>query len=103
MLRVPAQHRISRRLPPQLIGGGWRQPTPPLRRTRVVASSDRQVPAAASSNSQSDDEQQAKPGLFVNILKPLRDFGIGRTSMVQGSVGLFVFSGIGAYAVDSHC
>lgn len=44
------------------------------------------------------DDEEAKPGLFSNILKPLRDFGIGRTSMVQGGVGLFVFSGIGACA-----
>lgn len=30
-----------------------------------------------------------------NILKPLRDFGIGKTSMIQGGVGLFVFAGVG--------
>ncbi|KAI3432325.1 hypothetical protein D9Q98_003884 [Chlorella vulgaris] len=41
------------------------------------------------------EDQPDKPSLFANILKPLRDFGIGRTSMVQGGVGLFVFSGIG--------
>lgn len=32
---------------------------------------------------------------FENLLKPLRDFGIGKTSMIQGGVGLFVFAGIG--------
>lgn len=32
---------------------------------------------------------------LANLLKPLRDFGIGRASMVQGGVGLFVFAGIG--------
>jgi hypothetical protein len=32
---------------------------------------------------------------FQNLLKPLRDFGIGKTSMIQGGVGLFVFAGIG--------
>lgn len=30
-----------------------------------------------------------------NMIKPLRDFGIGKTSMIQGGVGLFVFAGIG--------
>jgi len=33
--------------------------------------------------------------LLASILKPMRDFGIGKTSMIQGSVGLFVFAGIG--------
>mmetsp|Transcript_9400 Transcript_9400/g.25453 ORF Transcript_9400/g.25453 Transcript_9400/m.25453 type:complete len:368 (-) Transcript_9400:142-1245(-) len=33
--------------------------------------------------------------LIASFLKPMRDFGIGKTSMIQGSVGLFVFAGIG--------
>lgn len=33
--------------------------------------------------------------MFAKLLQPLRDFGIGRASMVQGGVGLFVFAGIG--------
>ena len=33
--------------------------------------------------------------IIENILKPLRDFGIGKTSMIQGGVGLFVFAGVG--------
>ena len=32
---------------------------------------------------------------FQNLLKPLRDFGIGKSSMIQGGVGLFIFAGIG--------
>ena len=52
--------------------------------------------AAASSSSDSEIEGQGRAGLLANVLKPLRDFGIGRTSMAQGGVGLFVFSGIGA-------
>lgn len=51
-------------------------------------------PDASSSGSSVDEERRL--GMFANILKPLRDFGIGRTSMTQGAVGLFVFSGIGA-------
>jgi ABC-type transporter Mla subunit MlaD len=37
----------------------------------------------------------AFPPVFTNLLRPLRDFGIGKSSMVQGGVGLFVFAGIG--------
>ena len=55
------------------------------------------LPSSMSSGSiDSDADDRPKPGLFNNIVKPLRDFGIGRTSMTQGAVGLFVFSGIGA-------
>lgn len=52
-------------------------------------------PPSSSSDGSDTEEDRGRPGLFANILKPLRDFGIGRTSMVQGGVGLFVFSGIG--------
>lgn len=58
---------------------------------RAAAASEGRSPSLSTS----DEEEQSKPGLISNILKPLRDFGIGRTSMVQGGVGLFVFSGIG--------
>ncbi len=54
------------------------------------------VGSSSLSSADTDGEEAARPGLFANILKPLRDFGIGRTSMTQGGVGLFVFSGIGA-------
>jgi hypothetical protein len=53
------------------------------------------VGSSSLSSADTDGEDAARPGLFANILKPLRDFGIGRTSMTQGGVGLFVFSGIG--------
>ncbi|KAI7842807.1 hypothetical protein COHA_003553 [Chlorella ohadii] len=53
------------------------------------------VGSSSLSSADTDGEEAARPGLFANILKPLRDFGIGRTSMTQGGVGLFVFSGIG--------
>jgi hypothetical protein len=61
---------------------------------------DKQPTASSSSSGIDAEEEQARPGLIANILKPLRDFGIGRTSMVQGGVGLFVFSGIGGWVVD---
>lgn len=41
-------------------------------------------------------DKEDAPSPLANLLKPLRDFGIGRSSMLQGSVGLFVFGGIGA-------
>ncbi|PSC74041.1 TRIGALACTOSYLDIACYLGLYCEROL chloroplastic [Micractinium conductrix] len=65
-------------------GGGPPRPVPPPPQQ-----------TAASTSSSDGDEEEARPGLFANILKPLSDFGIGRTSMVQGGVGLFIFSGIG--------
>lgn len=65
-------------------GGDRQQPQQPL-----------PPPPGSSSDGSDTEEERARPGLFANILKPLRDFGIGRTSMLQGGVGLFVFSGIG--------
>jgi hypothetical protein len=93
--------------PLQPLGGGssqQRQRRPGGGSLAVVAqagsssSGDKQpTPSTSGSNA---EEEQARPGLIANILKPLRDFGIGRTSMVQGGVGLFVFSGIGGWVGD---
>lgn len=56
--------------------------------SRVMASAEPATePASKSGNT--------FPPLFTNLLKPLRDFGIGKVSMVQGGVGLFIFAGIG--------
>lgn len=66
-------------------GGPQQRPPPPP-----------PVGSSSLSSADTDGDEAARPGLFANILKPLRDFGIGRTSMTQGGVGLFVFSGIGA-------
>lgn len=49
------------------------------------------------------DQEEERPGFIANLLKPLRDFGIGRTSMMQGGVGLFVFAGIGAPGAPPSC
>lgn len=41
-------------------------------------------------------KEPAKRDTFLSrLLKPLRDFGIGRTSFWEGGVGLFIFGGIG--------
>lgn len=75
------------------------------RRCRLVAAraeSPSSSSPAVSSNSSSEaasssgnDQEEAQENVFAQLLKPLRDFGIGRTSLLQGAVGLFVFSGIG--------
>ncbi len=46
---------------------------------------------------------EPKRGFVQQLTKSLRDFGFGKTSLVQGGVGLFVFSGIGEHAIrQSH-
>ena len=59
--------------------------------TASTASRTSPIPSPSSSPASSPDGEN----LFAKLWKPLRDFGIGRTSLVQGSVGLFVFAGIG--------
>lgn len=56
------------------------------------------VPEGGSASSKVKQVLEKKGAVipfFQNLLKPLRDFGIGKTSMIQGGVGLFVFAGIG--------
>lgn len=59
---------------------------------RVARAAVRQPPCASAAP---QEEAPASTSFTQKLLKPLRDFGLGRTSMVQGSVGLFVFAGIG--------
>ena len=63
----------------------------------IVASEAQDKPTAGTSDKPSTNNEAAPamPAIFTNLLKPLRDFGIGKTSMIQGGVGLFVFAGIG--------
>lgn len=78
--------------------GGLAQPVatlghlPLLRRGRLPLARASGTPAGPGSSS---GPPEPRPPLFASLLKPLRDFGIGRTSMMQGGVGLFVFAGIG--------
>ena len=44
----------------------------------------------------SADEQEKKKGSLPKILKPLTDFGVGKSSVWEGGVGLFVVVGVGA-------
>ncbi|KAG2485513.1 hypothetical protein HYH03_015786 [Edaphochlamys debaryana] len=45
-----------------------------------------------------DPSRPAKPGFFGSVVKSLSDYGIGRKSIVEGGVGLFLLAG-GAMAV----
>ena len=44
------------------------------------------------------DGGEPKRGFVQNLTKSIRDFGFGKRSLVEGGVGLFVFTGIG-----KHC
>lgn len=55
----------------------------------------RSTPSGASSGGQAKDAPPRK-GFLKSLVQPLRDFGLGKSSMIQGTVGLFVLSGIGA-------
>lgn len=68
---------------------------PILRRSTLVVCASSGSASPSDSGSTSGSSPSAMPPIFANLLKPLRDFGIGKSSMVQGSVGLFVFAGIG--------
>jgi ABC-type transporter Mla subunit MlaD len=66
----------------------------------VCSSSDNQETSSSGANKVSSSSLEAAsrptlPPIFTNLLRPLRDFGIGKSTMVQGGVGLFVFAGIG--------
>ncbi|KAK9829546.1 hypothetical protein WJX72_006404 [[Myrmecia] bisecta] len=50
---------------------------------------------AVSAANNGPDVPPEKQGFIAKILRPLRDFGVGRTSLWEGGVGLFVFVGIG--------
>lgn len=47
------------------------------------------------------DGQQQR-GFLQKVQKSIRDFGFGKRSFVEGGVGLFVFTGIGAL-LQSSC
>jgi hypothetical protein len=36
---------------------------------------------------------------MANLLKPISDFGFGRTSLWEGGVGMFIFAGLGTTVV----
>ena len=49
----------------------------------------------ASTLSTSSEPDHPKESTISRLLRPLRDFGFGRTSAWEGGVGLFIFAGIG--------
>ncbi|KDD73686.1 hypothetical protein H632_c1927p0, partial [Helicosporidium sp. ATCC 50920] len=61
-------------------------------RARVA---DEDGPSTSGSFSPGAAPEFQRPGFLTHLVHPLRDFGLGRTSLVQAGVGLFIFAGIG--------
>ena len=55
-----------------------------------------QAQAGASSSSE-DAVEGKKDNFLARLLRPLRDFGFGRSSIWEGGVGLFILAAIGDY------
>ena len=49
----------------------------------------------AAAKPQSQREGPEKTNFFTKLIRPLRDFGLGKSSLWEGGVGLFIFAGIG--------
>lgn len=49
----------------------------------------------AAAKPQSQREGPEKSNFFTKLIRPLRDFGLGKSSLWEGGVGLFIFAGIG--------
>ena len=49
----------------------------------------------AAAKPQSQREGPEKSNFFTKLISPLRDFGLGKSSLWEGGVGLFIFAGIG--------
>lgn len=49
----------------------------------------------AAAKPQSEREGPEKTNFITKLFRPLRDFGLGKNSLWEGGVGLFVFTGIG--------
>lgn len=93
--------RLADAARPGLVGHGGvaARRIPRLLSRPVLASSSGGSSSGGGGGTPPDAGDAASPpsvkSIFANLLQPLRDFGIGRASMVQGGVGLFVFAGIG--------
>jgi hypothetical protein len=88
-LRCPSAHSVSTRS--QLSRPRWRSDfaqQPSRSKTKICASND-----SETNDDKSDSERKAfdMPG----FLKPLSDFGVGKKSVWEGGVGLFVLAGAG--------
>ncbi len=55
--------------------------------------SSQQMPAELAATS--DDGEERRESFVTRIMKPLQDFGFGRSSFWEGGVGLFVLFGVG--------
>ena len=84
---------------PRKRGDGARAPRRPrVRRLRGGRLVER---ASGDDDESGDDVPRANPleQLWLRLVKPLRDFGFGRTNIWEGGVGLFLIGGAGMAAL----
>ena len=80
---------------------------PPPARGRLVATRATASAASSTSGDDADDAENAdveqRPNLleqiWLRLVKPLRDFGFGRTNIWEGGVGLFLLGGLSIAAL----
>ena len=80
---------------------------PPPARGRLVATRAAASAASSTSGDDADDVENAdgeqRPNLleqiWLRLVKPLRDFGFGRTNIWEGGVGLFLLGGLSIAAL----
>ena len=56
----------------------------------------------AAARPQSQREGPEKTNFFTKLIRPLRDFGLGKSSLWEGGVGMFIFAGIGMISSRRH-
>ena len=64
-------------------------------RQRVSRKSQHAGLTLAAAKPQRQQDGPEKSNFFTKLIRPLRDFGLGKSSLWEGGVGLFVFAGIG--------
>ena len=89
MLRLQASSPGA--MPPPSAGG-----VPGRSSSAPLGSGSPQLPAElAAITNEHEGEGERRESFVSRIMKPLQDFGFGRSSFWEGGVGLFVLSGIG--------
>lgn len=70
---------------------------PPRRRSAARPQHGTLVIRFSTAGGAAPEGGEPKRGFVQKLTKSIRDFGFGKRSLVEGGVGLFVFSGIGAF------
>ena len=74
------------------------------RQKHIVSQKSRStLNVVAAAKPQSEREGPEKTNFFTKLFRPLRDFGLGKTSLWEGGVGLFIFAGIGQSVTYFFC